>query len=40
MRMLDGEGMEGGRKMEFDSVVGDDNNLENDSKGLGLGIEF
>jgi hypothetical protein len=38
--MLGEEGMEGGRKLGFDSMVGDDNDLENDSKGLGLGIEF
>jgi len=39
MRMLSGEGMEGGRKMEYDSVVGDDSELENDSK-KGLAIEL
>jgi hypothetical protein len=39
MRMLDGEGMEGGRTMEFDSVVGDDSESENDSK-KGLAIEL
>ena len=40
MLMLDEEGMEGGRKMEYDSVVGIGSELENDSKYLVLVWSF